>query len=213
MSDNSKIALGVAGGYLLGRTKKMKLALSLGGLLIGQKIPTNPRELLKQGQKLVQGNEDLSQIDEMVRGKLLEAARAAALATLSSRMNSVSDSIRERTGGLESLPTSSRGRPTTPRMTSRTRGRKTTRSPRTSTRTKSRTKSRTRTTAGSLRPRTRGRARGRAGRARGRAGRARESRRARGRAGRARGRAGRARGRAGRARGRAGRARGRAGRA
>jgi cobalt-zinc-cadmium efflux system membrane fusion protein len=48
MSDNSKIALGVAGGYLLGRTKKMKLALSLGGLLIGQKIPTNPRDLLKR---------------------------------------------------------------------------------------------------------------------------------------------------------------------
>ena len=103
MSDNSKIALGVAGGYLLGRTKKMKLALSLGGLLIGQKIPTNPRELLKQGQKLVQGNENLSEIDEMFRGKLLEAARAAALATLSSRMNSVSDSIRERTDGLREL--------------------------------------------------------------------------------------------------------------
>ena len=103
MSDNSKIALGVAGGYLLGRTKKMKLALSLGGLLIGQKIPTNPRELLKQGQKLVQGNENLSEIDEMLRGNLLEAARAAALATLSSRMNSVSDSIRERTDGLREL--------------------------------------------------------------------------------------------------------------
>ncbi len=103
MSDNSKIALGVAGGYLLGRTKKMKLALSLGGLLIGQKIPTNPRDLLKQGQKLVQGNENLSEIDEMLRGKLLEAARAAALATLSSRMNSVSDSIRERTDGLREL--------------------------------------------------------------------------------------------------------------
>jgi hypothetical protein len=28
-----RVALGVAGGYLLGRTKKMKLALMLGGMI------------------------------------------------------------------------------------------------------------------------------------------------------------------------------------
>ena len=34
----SKIGLGVAAGYLLGRTKKMKLAITVGSMLAGQRI-------------------------------------------------------------------------------------------------------------------------------------------------------------------------------
>jgi len=53
MSATSKIALGVAGGYLLGRTKKLKLAITLGSMLAGQRIATDRAGMLKQGAQLV----------------------------------------------------------------------------------------------------------------------------------------------------------------
>ena len=49
MSATSKIALGVAGGYLLGRTKKFKLAITLGSMLAGQRIATDRAGMLRQG--------------------------------------------------------------------------------------------------------------------------------------------------------------------
>ena len=103
MSTESRVALAVAGGYLLGRNKKMKLAISLGSMLIGKRVATNPRALLKQGRELVDANPNLAEIEDQIRGKFLEAARAAALATLSSRMELVSDSLRDRTDGLRGL--------------------------------------------------------------------------------------------------------------
>src|SRR6476659_1237945 len=103
MSNEARVALAVAGGYLLGRNKKMKLAISLGSMLVGQRVSTNPRALLKQGRELVQANPNLAEIEDQIRGKFLEAARAAALATLSSRMELVSDSLRDRTDSLRGL--------------------------------------------------------------------------------------------------------------
>jgi hypothetical protein len=49
MSAATKIGLGVASGYLLGRTKKLKLAITIGSMLAGQRIATSPQGLLKQG--------------------------------------------------------------------------------------------------------------------------------------------------------------------
>ena len=96
MSAAGKIALGVASGYLLGRRKKFKLAITVGSMLAGQRIATNPRALLKQGQQLIESNEELSKLSDQVRGQLFEAARSAAVATANSRMNSLSDAIRDR---------------------------------------------------------------------------------------------------------------------
>ena len=42
MSNTSKIAVAVASGYLLGRTKRLKLAITVGSMLAGQRIATNP---------------------------------------------------------------------------------------------------------------------------------------------------------------------------
>ena len=56
MSANTKIAVGVAGGYLLGRTKKAKMALMLASLLGGKRLATHRAELLEHGQKLLCAN-------------------------------------------------------------------------------------------------------------------------------------------------------------
>ena len=100
MSAAGKIALGVASGYLLGRRKKLRLAITVGSMLAGKKIATNPRALLQQGQKLIDSNEELSRLSDQVRSQLFQAARSAAVATASSRMDGLSDSIRDRSERL-----------------------------------------------------------------------------------------------------------------
>ena len=93
MSSTSKIVLGVASGYLLGRTKKFKLAITVGSMLAGQRISTNPQALLAQGSKLLEGNPELQKLQDDIRGRLLESAKAAALATATSRLEAVTQSL------------------------------------------------------------------------------------------------------------------------
>ena len=103
MSTATRVGTAMAAGYVLGRTKKLKLAISVGSMLVGQRIATNPRARLKQGQQLVDSNPELAKIEEQLRGKFMEAARAAALATVSSRMDQLSDSLHQRSSGLRGV--------------------------------------------------------------------------------------------------------------
>ena len=80
MSATSKIALGVASGYLLGRTKKLKLAVTVGSMLAGQRIATDRAGLLTQGAQLVDKNPELAKIRDQITGALLQSAKTAALA-------------------------------------------------------------------------------------------------------------------------------------
>src|SRR5262245_24811237 len=93
MSATTKIALGVTAGYLLGRMHKLRLAITVGGLLAGQRIATNPSALLAQGNKLVESNPELRKLRNEVTGRLFEAARDAAITTASSRLESMTQSL------------------------------------------------------------------------------------------------------------------------
>ena len=104
-----KLALAVIGGYLLGRTKKMKLAIMLGGALAGKKISTDPTALLGMVSKLVQSSPELQKLDSAVRGRLLEAGKDAALAVASSRMESLTDNLVNRVENLGKPATEAAG--------------------------------------------------------------------------------------------------------
>jgi hypothetical protein len=97
MNTTAKVAAAVASGYLLGRTKKLKLAIAVGGLLAGKRIATDPRAIVQQLADVVEQNPELSRLSDQVRGKLVTAGREAAVAAASNRLNRVSDSIRDRT--------------------------------------------------------------------------------------------------------------------
>ena len=99
MSTASKIAVGVASGYLLGRTKKLKLAITVGSMLAGQRISTSPQGLLKQGQELLDKNPELQKLQEQITGRLFDAAKSAALTTATSRLELLSSSLRGGGGG------------------------------------------------------------------------------------------------------------------
>ncbi len=95
MKCGVRVALGVAGGYFLGRTKKMKLALMLGGMAAGRQAG-GPGELLKIGTKLLSSSPELSRLTDEVRGRLLEAGKGAVLAVAARQVESLTDRVGKR---------------------------------------------------------------------------------------------------------------------
>src|SRR5829696_2302197 len=96
MDAKSNVAAAVAAGYLLGRTKKLKLAITVGSVLAGQRISTNPQKLLKGASGLVQNNPALSALQTELRGRAFDAAKGAAVSVATSRIDKLTDTLRTR---------------------------------------------------------------------------------------------------------------------
>ncbi|MEY9991503.1 cobalamin biosynthesis protein CobT [Streptomyces sp. V4I8] len=92
--DNAKIGTALLGGYLLGRTKKAKLAISLGALLAGSRI--------KPGQvgKALQESPFVHTLTDQVRSELTGVGKAAATTVLSSKADHLAETLHQRTAGL-----------------------------------------------------------------------------------------------------------------
>ncbi|MET9535127.1 MULTISPECIES: hypothetical protein [unclassified Streptomyces] len=96
MTGNGKIGVALVGGYLLGRTKKAKLAIGLGMFLAGKKMSLDPAQL----GKLVANSPVLGSLNSQVRKELVEATKSAATSALTKRASGLADSLHERTLGL-----------------------------------------------------------------------------------------------------------------
>ena len=97
MKCGARIALGVAGGYFLGRTKKMKLALMLGGMAAGRQTG-GPAQLLQQGAKLLGQSPELGRLTDEIRGRLLEAGKGAAVAVATRQVEALTDRLVSQVG-------------------------------------------------------------------------------------------------------------------
>jgi hypothetical protein len=95
MKCGARVAIGVAAGYFLGRTKKMKLALMLGGMAAGRRAG-GPGELLGRGAKLLESNAELAALRDQVQGRLVEAGKGAVLAVATRQIESLSDRVAQR---------------------------------------------------------------------------------------------------------------------
>lgn len=102
MKCGARVALGVVGGYFLGRTRKAKLALALGGMAMGRRAG-GPAGLLAQGSKLLGSSPELSRLTDEVRGRLLEAGKGAALAVAARQVESLTDRVGKRVESLGSV--------------------------------------------------------------------------------------------------------------
>ncbi|MFE1025556.1 hypothetical protein ACFW5I_13445 [Streptomyces sp. NPDC058818] len=101
MSDSkATMAAAVAGGYLLGRTKKAKLAFVVGSYLMGRRIGLSPGQVLSQGLAGLQRTPQLQELTDQVRGELLTAGRTAVTAAANRRLTGLADSLRDRTDAL-----------------------------------------------------------------------------------------------------------------
>lgn len=91
------MALGVAGGYFLGRTKKMKLALMLGGMAGGRRA-AGPGQLLGQATKLLGQSPELTRLADELRGRLLDAGKGAAVAIATRQVEHLTERMVSRVG-------------------------------------------------------------------------------------------------------------------
>ncbi|MEV8566619.1 hypothetical protein AB0436_13750 [Streptomyces sp. NPDC051322] len=103
-SKKASVAAAVAAGYVLGRTKKGKLALGLASLVAGQQLPLNPRELVTLGARKLAENPQVAPLIKQARGDVLDAGRAALSATANRRLEAVADALQQRTEALQEPP-------------------------------------------------------------------------------------------------------------
>ncbi|MBZ6292310.1 hypothetical protein KVH30_14395 [Streptomyces olivaceus] len=102
MNDSrSAMAAAVAGGYLLGRTKKARLAFAVGSYLVGRRMGVSPGQVLSQRLGGLQQVPQLRELTEQMRGELLTAGRAAVTAAANRRLTSLADGLRDRTDALD----------------------------------------------------------------------------------------------------------------
>ncbi|GAA2450335.1 hypothetical protein [Streptomyces macrosporus] len=102
MNDPKKttLAAAVVGGYILGRTKKGKLALLLASIIAGRKIPLNPQDLITQGVRKIADTPQFRELTEQVRDELVQSGRSAARAAADRTMSSYADALHRRTEEL-----------------------------------------------------------------------------------------------------------------
>lgn len=106
MENSTKVSLtaAVAAGYVLGRTKKGKLAIGLASLVAGQQLPLNPRDMISMGARKLAENPQVAPLIEQVRGEVLSAGRTALSAQANRRLESVADALQQRTSALLEQP-------------------------------------------------------------------------------------------------------------
>lgn len=103
MKGGAQTALAIGVGYILGRRRKMRLATMLAiGAATGGAARLGPIAM-KQGAKML-GKTDIAgalgpqvtEIVDTVRGDLIDAAKGAASAAVTNRIDSLSDSLHDR---------------------------------------------------------------------------------------------------------------------
>ncbi len=99
MDDQTKLTLAaaVAGGYVLGRTRKGRLALTAATFVAGRSL--EPRQLLLEGLRRLRETPQLAELGEQLRGEVFQAGRAAVKAAAGRRFGSLAGSLRDRSPG------------------------------------------------------------------------------------------------------------------
>ncbi|MEU9991361.1 histone protein, partial [Streptomyces sp. NPDC048045] len=102
MNDVPKIALaaGVLGGYVLGRTKKARVAFAAATYLAGRRFGLEPQQLLAEGIKRLRELPQFADLNEQLRGEVLDAGRKAMSAVADRKLSELADALHERTARI-----------------------------------------------------------------------------------------------------------------
>ncbi|MFC4018794.1 hypothetical protein ACFOW4_12690 [Micromonospora sp. GCM10011542] len=105
MNKGTRIGLAVGFGYLLGRRRKLRTALTLAAAVAAGRASRHPGGLLKRGTDVLHSSPHLNNLSKL-GGPLVNAGKAAATAAAGSRVDALSgklrdsaDALRHRSGG------------------------------------------------------------------------------------------------------------------
>ncbi|MFE5814300.1 DNA primase [Streptomyces sp. NPDC056479] len=91
------LGLAVGAGYVLGRTKKMKLAFALGTLVAGKRLHLSPRAVADLLSQQLQNNPQFKEIGDQLREDLRGVGQAASGAMVERQLDAFADRLHGRT--------------------------------------------------------------------------------------------------------------------
>ncbi|QCX80045.1 hypothetical protein C9F11_32295 [Streptomyces sp. YIM 121038] len=91
------VGLGVGAGYLLGRTKKAKLAFAVGTMVAGRRLKLNPASLARAVTDQLENNPQFKEIGGQLKDDLRGVGKAATGSLLDRRLESFADRLHDRT--------------------------------------------------------------------------------------------------------------------
>jgi len=94
------LGLAIGAGYLLGRTKKLKMAVAVGGLVAGKKLNLSPRMVADLVSQQLRNNPQFKEIGDQLRGDLRGVGKAASGALVERQLGAVADRLHGRTAAL-----------------------------------------------------------------------------------------------------------------
>ncbi|MFK4018367.1 DNA primase [Streptomyces albogriseolus] len=95
--NRTGLGLAIGAGYLLGRTKKLKMALAVGGLVAGKKLNLSPRAVADLVSQQLRDNPQFKELGDQLRGDLRGAGKAASGALVERQISSLADRLHGRT--------------------------------------------------------------------------------------------------------------------
>ncbi|WP_112468906.1 DNA primase [Streptomyces triticisoli] len=95
--NRAALGLAVGAGYLLGRTKKAKLAFAVGSMVAGKKMNLGPGRLAELVNQQLKNNPQFKEIGDQLRQDLRGVGKAASGAMVERQMTALADRLHGRT--------------------------------------------------------------------------------------------------------------------
>ncbi|HJV15593.1 MAG TPA: hypothetical protein VJ625_17035 [Propionibacteriaceae bacterium] len=111
MSTTSRVAGAVAAGYVLGRFKKLRMAVLVASAMSSPKFRNAAAEMI---QSRIPGGAIVGGLTKEVGGKLVDVGKTAATSIVASRIDSLSQNLAERSDNLRKGTPSGKARKSEP---------------------------------------------------------------------------------------------------
>lgn len=102
MNDKLKMGGLILGGYLLGRTKNLKLALTIAAAVGATKATQNRDQIQGSLQELMDSSPELASLGEKITGRLAETGKNAARSAASKGVDQLSQKLQDQTEKMKS---------------------------------------------------------------------------------------------------------------
>jgi len=95
--NRTGLGLAVGAGYLLGRTKKLKMAVAVGTMVAGKKLNLTPKGIAELVSTQLQNNPQFKEIGDQLRTDLRGVGKAASGAMVERQIGALADRLHGRT--------------------------------------------------------------------------------------------------------------------